>query len=271
MKKIKLLDDTLNPYDYLSHHVVPSEPVWKRDMESPDVVVGIANNGMRQLDNYSGVIKCAWVLEPEIINGEDYQYTINNQDKIDYIFLHDLRKKEYFNGNKFVYIPHGGTHLRNEDIQIHEKNKLVSMIFSNKQWNGYHSFRHEIYPSVQDRVDGYGTGCGKYIQYKSEGLNSYCFSIAMENFDSPGLFTEKVVDCFLSGTIPIFYGSDDIGNYFNKQGFFQFKTLEELNNILDNISFEVYNNMKEYVIENFEKAKEYMFPEVTIKNFLNSL
>ena len=29
--------------------------------------------------------------------------------------------------------------------------------------------------------------------------------------------------------------------------------------------------MKEYVIENFEKAKEYMFPEVTIKNFLNSL
>ena len=176
--------------------MVPSEPVWKRDMESPDVVVGIANNGMRQLDNYSGVIKCAWVIEPEIINGEDYQYTINNQDKIDYIFLHDLRKKEYFNGNKFVYIPHGGTHLRNEDIQIHEKNKLVSMIFSNKQWNGYHSFRHEIYPSVQDRVDGYGTGCGKYIQYKSEGLNSYCFSIAMENFDSPGLFTEKVVDCF---------------------------------------------------------------------------
>ena len=162
MKKIKLLDDTLNPYDYLSHHVVPSEPVWKRDMESPDVVVGIANNGMRQLDNYSGVIKCAWVIEPEIINGEDYQYTINNQDKIDYIFLHDLRKKEYFNGDKFVYIPHGGTHLRNEDIQIHEKNKLVSMIFSNKQWNGYHSFRHEIYPSVQDRVDGYGTGCGKY-------------------------------------------------------------------------------------------------------------
>ena len=123
----------------------------------------------------------------------------------------------------------------------------------------------------QDRVDGYGTGCGKYIQYKSEGLNDYCFSIAMENFNSPGLFTEKVVDCFLSGTIPIFYGSDDIGDYFNKQGFFQFKTLEELNNILDNINFDTYNNMKGYVIENFEKAKEYMFPEVTISNFLKNL
>ena len=93
----------------------------------------------------------------------------------------------------------------------------------------------------------------------------------MENYDSPGLFTEKVVDCFLSGTIPIFYGSDNIGDYFNKQGFFQFKTLEELNNILDNINFEVYKNMMGYVIENFEKAKEYMFPEVTIKNFLNNL
>ena len=31
-----------------------------------------------------------------------------------------------------------------------------------------------------------------------------------------------------------------IGNYFNKQGFFQFKTLEELNNILDNVH-ELFN------------------------------
>ena len=271
MKKIKLLDDTLIPYDYLSHHIVPSEPIWFRNMESPDVVVGIANNGMLELENYSSVIKCAWVIEPEVINGEDYEYAINNQDKIDYIFLHDLSKKKYFKDEKFIYIPHGGTHLRNEDIKIHNKDKLVSFIFSNKKWNSYHSFRHEIYPFVKDRVDGYGTGCEKHIQYKAEGLNSYCFSIAMENFDSHGLFTEKVIDCFLSGTIPIFYGSNDIGNYFNKQGFFQFKTLEELNNILDKINFDVYNNMMEYVVENFEKAKEYMFPEIKIKNFLNNL
>ena len=145
------------------------------------------------------------------------------------------------------------------------------MIFSNKQWNSYHSYRHVIYPHIQDRVDGYGTGCGRPIGNKSEALNDYCFSIAMENFDSPGLFTEKVVDCFLSGTIPIFYGSNDIGNYFNLKGFFTFKTLEELKEILDNLSFEKYKEMYPYVLENFETAKKYIFPEEFIKNFLNNL
>ena len=119
-------------------------------------------------------------------------------------------------------------------------------------------------------MDSYGTGCNRGIQYKSEGLNDYCFSIAMENFDSDGLFTEKVLDCFLTGTIPIFYGAKNIGDYFNKDGFFQFETLGELQTILDSLTFEKYNEMKKYVDENFDKAKEYIFPEVIIQNFLNN-
>ena len=53
MKKIKLLDDTLIPYDYMTHHIVPNPLVWKRDEMVPDVVVGIANNGINQLENYN--------------------------------------------------------------------------------------------------------------------------------------------------------------------------------------------------------------------------
>jgi Glycosyltransferase family 10 (fucosyltransferase) C-term len=271
MKKIKLIDSTLIPYDYLCHHIVPDSPSWSRSEENPDVVVGIAGDGIRQLDSYSNVIKCAYIIEPEIINGEDYKNVINNQDKYDYIFLHDLTKKDRIDEKKFVYVFHGGTHLRNSDIQIHNKTKLVSMIFSNKQWNGYHSFRHVVYPLIQDKVDGYGTGCGRYIQFKSEGLNDYCFSVAMENYDSLGLFTEKILDCFLSGTIPIFYGTSNIGEYFNEKGFFSFKTQEELISIIDSLSFETYQEMLPYVQENFETAKKYMFPEEFIKNFLNNL
>lgn len=270
MKKIKLLDSTLNPYDYLCHHITPESPSWYRDIENPDVVVGIASDGISQLDSYPSAIKCAWVIEPEVINGEDYLKVINNQEKYDYIFLHDLSKKPLISPEKFVYLFHGGTHLRREDIALHEKSKLVSMIFSYKQWNRYHSFRHEIYPKIENRVDGFGTGCGKHIPLKAEGLNDYCFSIAMENFDSPGLFTEKILDCFLSGVIPIYYGTDDIGNYFNKEGFFTFKTYEELNEILNQLSFEKYQEMMPYVKENFDNAKKYIFPEEFIKNFINS-
>lgn len=271
MKKIKLIDNTLNPYDYLCHHIVPENPSWSRQENNPDVVVGIAGDGISQLENYPNCIKCAWVIEPEIINGEDYKRVIDNQDKIDYIFLHDLSKKQQIDPKKFVYLFHGGTHLRQEDIKIHSKSKLVSMIFSSKQWNKYHSLRHEFYSHIKEKVDGFGTGCGDKIQFKSEGLNNYCFSIAMENFDSPGLFTEKILDCFLSGTIPIFYGTDNINEYFNDKGFFTFKTLEELKQILEILSFEKYNEMYHFVVENFETAKKYIFPEEFIKNFVNQL
>jgi hypothetical protein len=270
-KKIKLLDDTLIPYDYLCHHIVPEIPSWSRNEENPNIVVGVASNGLSQIQNYPNSIKCVWIIEPEIINGEDYKKVIDNQDKIDYIFLHDLSKKNQIDSKKFVYVFHGGTHLRQEDIKIHDKSKLVSMIFSNKQWNRYHSLRHEFYSQIKEKVDGFGTGCDKRIQFKSEGLNDYCFSIAMENFDSPGLFTEKILDCFLSGTIPIFFGTDNIDEYFNGKGFFKFNTLEELMQILETLSFEKYQEMYEYVVENFEIAKKYMFPEVYIKQFLNEI
>ena len=271
MKKIKLLDSSLLPYDYMSHHVTPEIPSWYRNEENPDVVVGIAHDGIAQLSNYPNCIKCAWVIEPEIINGNDYINVINNQDQYDYVFFHDLSKKEQIDPKKFVYVFHGGTHLRKDDIKVHSKTKLASMIFSQKQWNRYHSLRHDFFPQIQHKVDGYGTGCGKYIQYKSEGLNDYCFSVAMENFDSPGLFTEKILDCFLSGTIPIYFGTKNIGDYFNINGILQFSDVEELKQIVEDLSFEKYMEMLPYVLENFEKAKNYIFPEEFIKNFLNNL
>jgi hypothetical protein len=270
-KKIKLLDSSLFPYDYLCHHITPDEPVWSRSENSPNVVVGIASYGINQLINYPSVIKCAYIIEPEIINGEDYANTIRNQDSYDYIFTHDLSLKNKIKENKFIYVFHGGTHLRNEDIKIHEKTKLTSMIFSDKKWNNFHIFRHTIYSMIQNKIDGFGSGCGNYIKYKSEGLNEYCFSIAMENYNSNGLFTEKILDCFLTGTIPIYYGTDDIGNYFNPKGFFQFSNINELNIIMNAISFNIYEQMLPYVYENYEKAKNYIFPEIYIKNFLNKL
>lgn len=270
MKKIKLIDNTLNPYDYLCHHIVPNNPIWYRDIEHPDVLVGIGNDGINQvLNDKRNIIKCAWVIEPTIINGEDYQLVVDNQDSLDYVFLHDVSFKNKI--NNFHFVPHGGTHLKNEDILIHAKNKLCSFIFSNKQWNSFHSFRHTIYKEMVNKVDCYGTGCNNYIENKSIALNDYCFSIAMENFNSLSLFTEKIIDCFLTGTIPIFYGCDNIGDFFNINGFYVFNTIEELNEIIKEISFGKYYEMLPYVQENFNKAMGYIFPEENISKIINNV
>ena len=47
---------------------------------------------------------------------------------------------------------------------------------------------------------------GKIIENKIEFLSSYKFSIAMENSEGDGYVSEKIIDSFISGTIPIYYG-----------------------------------------------------------------
>ena len=119
-----------------------------------------------------------------------------------------------------MYIPHGGTWLRDEDINIHEKSKVVSCVFSWKNWNPYHRMRFRVYDRLKDdgRVDFYGSGCEKEIEFKIDALKDYMFSIVIENCVESGYFTEKILDCFLTGTIPVYVGSRDTSNYFDENG-----------------------------------------------------
>ena len=127
-----------------------------------------------------------------------------------------------------------------------------------------------IYDKNKDdnRVDFYGTGCDKPIEYKIESLKDYMFSIVIENNIEDGLFTEKLLDCFLSGTIPIYVGNKNNREFFDENGIIFFEGDEDLPNILDNLNEELYNSKIESVKKNFELAKNYMFPEQLIQKFL---
>ena len=100
-------------------------------------------------------------------------------------------------------------------------------------------------------IDLYGNGY-KAIINKEEGLKDYCFSFAIENSVEPGYFTEKILDCFLTGTIPIYYGDPSIQETFDNRGIIfltdDFK--------IENLSFEKYQSMLPYVKENYKKALE---------------
>ncbi len=60
---------------------------------------------------------------------------------------------------------------------------------------------------------------GPSITDKIEFLKNYRFSIAFENERSPGYTTEKLVDAFLSGCLPIYYGDPLVGLDFNSESF----------------------------------------------------
>ena len=63
---------------------------------------------------------------------------------------------------------------------------------------------------------------GKVIN-KIDFLSSYKFSITMENSEGDGYISEKIIDSFIAGTIPIYYGNYMIDEYINPKAYILIK------------------------------------------------
>lgn len=165
--------------------------------------------------------------------------------------------------------------LQNESLQqIYDKTKLISFITSNKMITEGHRFRIECYNALMNQpkaVDIFGKGI-KDINGKIEGLRDYKFSIAIENGIHDNYFTEKILDCFLTGTIPIYRGPRNIGDFFDINGIINFETIEELIDIVNTLTDDDYQQRLTYIESNFEKAKKYAYDNDRLfDNFLKDL
>lgn len=276
--KIKLFDQNFGEQPGLSPFISPKNK-FSRDVENPDLVICTDHMCYSQdLSEYS-CPKVAWLIEPPIINGENHTKMTdeNNYKKFDYVFTYNRWLGDII--PNFHFLPHAGTWLRDEDLGIHKKTELCSMIFSDKEWNAGHRQRKRVFDMINGLdfgCDFFGSGPNKPIEFKSEGLQDYMFSIAMENEAPPYLFSpktdyfsEKIIDCFLSGTIPIYYGNPTITEYFNPDGLILFTDPDQLPDILKTISPELYSSRQAAITENFEIAEKYMTPEDLIVDKLN--
>ena len=120
---------------------------------------------------------------------------------------------------------------------------------------------------LQGKVDFYGRGFNE-IQSKEEGLVDYMFSIAIENASYESYFTEKIQDCFATATIPVYYGSPDIGKFFNPKGLITLTDDFDASQLTE----EVYYDKLEAVKENLEIVKDFLINEDYIyKTYLQEL
>ena len=145
----------------------------------------------------------------------------------------------------------------NQTIKLYPKSIYgkASCITSTKSFLPGHSTRLDFVKNIKDKVELYGRGI-KEIPSKLDAMHNYAFSVAIENNISSDdyYFTEKLIECFVTGTIPIYYGCPNIDKFFDIRGVLTFTTQEELDNILDNLSEEKYNSMFKYVTHNFNKC-----------------
>jgi hypothetical protein len=84
------------------------------------------------------------------------------------------------------------------------------------------------------------------------------FSIIIENSEETNYFSEKLIDCLLGKTIPIYWGCPNIHDYFNCDGFLLFKNEEDITTKINNLNLnEFYDKNIELIESNFEIAKRY--------------
>lgn len=146
--------------------------------------------------------------------------------------------------------------LPEDAFQIYSKSKLVSAISSTKSMVPGHITRLQFIDSIKDRVDLFGRGI-REIPSKLDGLKDYMFSVAIENATDTNYFTEKLTDCLVTGTIPVYYGCPNVRDFFDMNGIITFNSMEELHQILDSLTPELYQSKLDSVRKNFELAFNY--------------
>lgn len=98
-----------------------------------------------------------------------------------------------------------------------EKTKLISVISSNKAFSQGHvdrlRFIRRLRDRYGDRIDIYGRGYHGFAD-KWNVLAPYKYHIVIENSTSDYYFTEKLFDCYLAGTYPLYHGCRNITDYY---------------------------------------------------------
>ncbi len=212
------------------------------------------------------------LIEAESITPEDYLLFDKHQNlnkEFDAIFTYSeklLNKLDNavfmpFNASIWYGTTEQGGILSVETYK--DKNKNISIIASNKLLCEMHHFRKDIAMKCKNYnlADTFGTfDGGARVPKIADVLTNYRYNIAIENYIDDYYFTEKILNCFASMTVPIYCGATKIAEFFNPEGIITIKLtdLDNLEKILSQCNEKDYLQRLPAIKENYEKVLEYV-------------
>jgi hypothetical protein len=200
------------------------------------------------------------MLEPQALMIDFYRWVSDNENLFDMIFVHytdwkgsgnNPEKYKYYNST-------GDTWIDRNDRRIYTKKKNITAIFSNKNWLPGHSMRHELKRLFLDQP---GVIDFNNPVNKIDGLKDYRYELVIDNEDSY-IITEKCMDCFLTGTIPIIWSTKDHPQWkgYDTSGMIFFQSIEEAYDIIINnmANEEHYESSLKAIIHNFNYSIDHL-------------
>jgi len=187
-----------------------------------DVTV-VLNNRLRQEARIASPANCVWVLMQEPYARGFTDWMVEHLDAFALVLTHHPKGVAQPTRVSHPALP---WHVNRDYDELSsstapEKSREVSWILGNGRGLRGHLTRMRFFKKLraaEPRVELFGRAI-RSIEDKWDGLAPYRFSIAVENSRSPDYWTEKIADCFLSWTVPLYWGAPNIGDYFPQGAF----------------------------------------------------
>jgi hypothetical protein len=243
--------------------------IWRRDEFDSSLSTVITDASIKllvaPLNKVSSKL-IAWTIESSAIQPSVISHLKKRGNDFSRILTHNAAILEKYSHARFV--PGGGVWIGGSYagglIGIHSKSRLVSMISSKKLRSPLHRFRLAAAVQTKAQSSKFDVSIGSSRVESWNFLESHAFNIAIENYVDDFYFTEKLLNCFATGTIPIYRGARQIGDFFNPAGIIQFSTLKELRSILKNVDLFEYERRREAIQDNFTRVQSFL----TIEDFI---
>lgn len=140
----------------------------------------------------------------------------------------------------------------NWDEKVFSYRNPITKYFNESYFKILRKFLGKHYPSWKGSVDA---------ENKKKLINKYKFIFILENSSEyNGYITDKIFETFLSGSVPVYFGAENINKYIPESCFINIRNFKDLNNLysfLNSINEENYNlflkNINDYL--NSDKSK----------------
>jgi len=221
-------------------------------------------------------IRVLWVVEPNEVSGIKDQ-VIGRHSEYDLILTWNSEIIEKC--ENAILHPHGMCWILDFDL-TKEKEYCITSLVGGKQMSKNHLIRQEL-PKIVDNIKSIPLHLFNSRNNPFNGLpidrqmtdgdrkNELFYSqfhIAIENVSQKNYFSEKLIDCFQTKTIPIYLGCPNISDFFDIKGMLIVNSLDEIIDVCNSITPETYNKMLEYVNLNYELSIPHANFRETLKN-----
>ena len=198
----------------------------------------------------------ALLLEPKSMIAPAYRYVLEHSDYFKYIFTHD---------SELLRLPNARL-LSWADVWLttdSPKTKGISLCTSPKNWCELHRARLWLYEWFKS-AGGVDLFYGDWNNPKipaisaSDYLENYKFTIVIENDIDDYWFTEKVLNCFATKTVPIYLGAKKVYELFNPFGVIEVNRYTDIPELVKNLDIDLeYERRKEAIEDNFKRVEPF--------------